>query len=55
MIEDLLFGCQVSGISVQPSRWPKKTASLIEIKTFGARSRNRLLLGFAFRKNTGNM
>jgi hypothetical protein len=33
----------------------KKAASLIEIETFGARSGNRPLLGFAFRNNTGKM
>ena len=33
----------------------KKTASLIEKETFGARFRNRPLLGFAFRNNTGKM
>jgi hypothetical protein len=33
----------------------QKKASLIEIETFGARFRNRPLLGFAFRNTTGKM
>jgi len=33
----------------------KKTASLIEKETIGTRFRNRMLSGFAFRKNTGKM
>jgi hypothetical protein len=33
----------------------KKTASLIEIESFGDRFRNRPLLGFTFRNNTGKM
>jgi len=33
----------------------KKTARLIEIETFGARFRNRPLLGFAIHNNSGKM
>jgi hypothetical protein len=33
----------------------KKTASLIKKETFGVRFRNRPLLGFAIRNNTGKM
>jgi len=39
--------------SAQPPA--KKTACQIEIETFGPRFRNRPLLGFAFRNNTGKM
>ena len=33
----------------------KKSASLIEIETFGSRFRNWPLLGFAFRNNSGKV
>ena len=57
------FRCASVGIvdRFQHSRWPEKftrlwrAASLIEKETFGARFRNRCLLGFACRKNTSNM
>ena len=47
----------IIGIRDQLSAQPlaKKTARLIEIETFGARFRNRPLLGFAFRNNTGKL
>jgi hypothetical protein len=48
-------------VSYKRRRWPEKftrrrrAASLIKKETFGARFRNRPLLGFAFRNNTGKM
>jgi hypothetical protein len=48
---------KVSGVSVQVSAQPlvAPAASLIEIETFGTWFRNRPLLGFAIRTNTGKM
>ncbi|MBW2406983.1 MAG: hypothetical protein JRF17_06410 [Deltaproteobacteria bacterium] len=52
--------CKGSGVQssrVLGSALPlaKKTASLIEIETFGAQFRNRSLLGFAIGNNIGKM
>ena len=46
---------ETEGFSVKVSGPPlaRKASSLIGIETFGTRFRNRPLLGFEFRNNTG--